>query len=125
MCGINGLIYRTEISKEDIDHTLSTMNLEIFHRGPDQDGFFYQSHSTFNVGMAMRRLSIIDLSTGKQPIYSDDNTKAIVFNGEIYNYLELKNSLIKEGVIFKTTSDTEVILRLYEKYGVFLIKIGL
>ncbi|QED36531.1 asparagine synthase (glutamine-hydrolyzing) [Antarcticibacterium arcticum] len=118
MCGINGLLYRTEIAKEDIDKTLSTMNLEIFHRGPDQDGFFTQSHSTFNVGMAMRRLSIIDLSTGKQPIYSDDNSKAIVFNGEIYNYLELKNGLIKEGVVFKTTSDTEVILRLYEKYGV-------
>ena len=118
MCGINGLIYKAEIGKDGIHNTLSKMNLEIFHRGPDQDGFFIEEKETFKMGMAMRRLSIIDLSTGKQPIYSDDRTKVIVFNGEIYNYIGLKNNLIKQGVEFKTSSDTEVILRLYEKYGV-------
>src|SRR5690606_31942634 len=63
------------------------------------------------------RLSIIDLNTGQQPFYSDDQKVGLVFNGEIYNYLELKNSLITKGWKFNTSSDTEVILRLYEEYG--------
>ena len=65
----------------------------------------------------MRRLSIIDLSTGKQPIYSEDGKIAIVFNGEIYNYQSLKQSLLNKGAVFHTNSDTEVILRLYEEHG--------
>ena len=68
-------------------------------------------------GLAMRRLSIIDLDTGQQPILSDDGAIALVFNGEIYNYLELREACVRDGQRFHTKSDTEVILRLYEKYG--------
>lgn len=93
------------------------MNQQIIHRGPDQDGFFTETGKGFKLGMAMRRLSIIDLSTGKQPIFSEDGTITIVFNGEIYNYRSLRKSLQERGVNFRTTSDTEVILKLYEAYG--------
>lgn len=100
-----------------ISEKLSSMNQEIIHRGPDQDGIFVEEGDSFSIGMAMRRLSIIDLSTGEQPMYSEDKKVTLVFNGEIYNYLDLKTELQKNGVHFKTTSDTEVILRLYEQYG--------
>jgi asparagine synthase (glutamine-hydrolysing) len=116
MCGINGLIQKTK-NTDSISGQLSTMNNKIIHRGPDQDGVFIQKEESFSIGMAMRRLSIIDLSTGKQPISSDDGTITIVFNGEIYNYKILKTKLEKEGWSFKTSSDTEVILKLYQKYG--------
>lgn len=115
MCGINGLISTSD--SDDITQVLNRMNGEIFHRGPDQDGIFIKKRDKYSVGMGMRRLSIIDLSTGKQPIYSDDEKICIVFNGEIYNYLELKQDLKIKGENFKTTSDTEVILRLYEVHG--------
>lgn len=118
MCGINGLIYKTNCSKQKMKTALTKMNNLIIHRGPDEDGFVIEEKENFSLGMAMRRLSIIDLSTGKQPIYSDDKKIVIVFNGEIYNYRELKLKLEESGVTFKTTSDTEVILKLYEKYGV-------
>jgi asparagine synthase (glutamine-hydrolysing) len=94
------------------------MNDLIIHRGPDEDGVFSEENDTFSVGMAMRRLSIIDLSSGKQPIFSDDKQIVIVFNGEIYNYKVLKAKLEAEGVTFNTSSDTEVILKAYEKYGI-------
>ena len=93
------------------------MNQEIFHRGPDQEGIFVEEGDSFSVGMAMRRLSIIDLATGEQPISSDDQKIQLVYNGEIYNYLYLKARLVEKGHNFKTTSDTEVILKLYEQYG--------
>ena len=92
------------------------MNHEIIHRGPDQDGFFVEKNEKFSISMAMRRLSIIDLVTGKQPIYSQDNQKIIVFNGEIYNYKDLREKYLK-NYPFKTNSDTEVILGLYQKFG--------
>ncbi len=117
MCGINGVLLNSNKSKSDVLSILSKMNLKIIHRGPDQDGFFTNIQETYSVGMAMRRLSIIDLSTGKQPMESEDGQIHIVFNGEIYNYLALKEDLLKAGVVFNTSSDTEVILRLYEKYG--------
>jgi asparagine synthase (glutamine-hydrolysing) len=117
MCGINGVLFKNTQSNSDISKILSKMNLEIFHRGPDQDGFFLQENDNFKMGMAMRRLSIIDLSTGKQPIFSDDGTISIVFNGEIYNYKSLRKILQNKNVQFHTTSDTEVILHLYEAYG--------
>ena len=94
------------------------MNNLIIHRGPDQDGLFAEENDQFTVGMGMRRLSIIDLSSGKQPIFSDDKQIVIVFNGEIYNYKVLKAKLLAEGLTFNTSSDTEVILKAYEKYGV-------
>jgi len=118
MCGINGLIDRTNKTKSDINGILNTMNELIFHRGPDEDGVFSEENEAFSLGMAMRRLSIIDLTSGKQPIFTDDKQIVIVFNGEIYNYKILKAKLESEGVTFNTTSDTEVILKLYEKYGV-------
>ena len=117
MCGINGFISNEEKKPGDISSILGKMNQEIFHRGPDQDGAFTESNSSYSVGMAMRRLSIIDLATGAQPITSDDEMIQLIFNGEIYNYRRLRDQLIQKGYSFKTTSDTEVILRLYEEYG--------
>jgi asparagine synthase (glutamine-hydrolysing) len=118
MCGINGLIDKTKISEDKMSSVLNTMNNLIIHRGPDEDGVFADQNDNCTVGMAMRRLSIIDLSSGKQPIFSDDKQIVIVFNGEIYNYRTIKSRLVSEGVTFNTTSDTEVILKAYEKYGV-------
>lgn len=112
MCGINGLIQQNK-DKNQILEKLQVMNRCIVHRGPDDDGFYAEN----GIGMAMRRLSIIDLHSGKQPISSDDGNVVIVFNGEIYNYQKYRNQLADEGMHFKTQSDTEVILKLYEKYG--------
>ncbi|WP_055444740.1 asparagine synthase (glutamine-hydrolyzing) [Lacinutrix himadriensis] len=116
MCGINGLISKNR-SLDDVNNTLKKMNELIYHRGPDEDGFCVENQGPATVAMAMRRLSIIDLSTGKQPIYNDDKSIVIVFNGEIYNYQKLKQQLENQGVTFKTKSDTEVILKLYEAKG--------
>lgn len=118
MCGINGIISKTNRSKDEITSTLHKMNNLIIHRGPDDGGLYAETNSNNAIGLAMRRLSIIDLSSGKQPMFSDDGQIVIVFNGEIYNYRTLKSRLEGEGVTFKTTSDTEVILKAYEKYGV-------
>lgn len=118
MCGINGFITSryNDVAKAKSD--INKMNNLIIHRGPDDDGVYVNTAEKSTVAMAMRRLSIIDLSTGKQPMYSDYNNICIVFNGEIYNYRILKQQLIDKGVQFKTTSDTEVILKLYEQFGV-------
>lgn len=116
MCGINGFI--TKEKNLNLHERLKTMNRLIFHRGPDQGGYFESEEECYTIAMAMRRLSIIDLQTGEQPIYSEDKNKIIVFNGEIYNYKKLKDQLLIEGIKFETSSDTEVILKLYEKYGV-------
>ena len=118
MCGINGLIDKTKMGEGKMSSVLNAMNDLIIHRGPDEDGVFAEQNEKCTVGMAMRRLSIIDLSSGKQPIFSDDKQIVIVFNGEIYNYRTIKSRLVSEGVTFHTTSDTEVILKAYEKYGV-------
>ncbi|HIP37699.1 MAG TPA: asparagine synthase (glutamine-hydrolyzing) [Crocinitomix sp.] len=113
MCGINGYITYSNL---DLNNNLEAMNKSIIHRGPDEDGFYFDNQENFSIGMAMRRLSIIDLKTGKQPIYNTNKDIVIVFNGEIYNYKELKKKYLKDTV-FNTNSDTEVILKLYEKYG--------
>ena len=110
MCGITGIIGK---NKGITDTVIRAMTETIVHRGPDQDGFFSDEY----VGLGMRRLSIIDLSTGTQPIWSQDKSRCIFFNGEIYNYKELKNELENKGRIFHTASDTEVILQMYEEYG--------
>lgn len=117
MCGINGIISKSFIDEHAMRTSLSQMNDLIIHRGPDEDGVFTDSRDDYAVGMAMRRLSIIDLNTGRQPIFSDDQTVVIVFNGEIYNYKSLRKKLKDVGVSFKTQSDTEVILKLYELKG--------
>lgn len=112
MCGICGIYnYASGLAVERSD--LKAMNDLIVHRGPDDEGYFEDR----NVGLAMRRLSIIDLSTGQQPITNEDGTAWIVFNGEIYNYPELREGLVARGHKFKTKSDTEVILHLYEEKG--------
>jgi len=85
----------------------------IAHRGPDSDGYLIQD----NVGLGMRRLSIIDLETGQQPIANEDGSLWIVFNGEIYNYVELRPMLEARGHVLRTRSDTETIVHLYEEYG--------
>ena len=109
MCGITGIIDSKLENKEKI---IGDMTSKILHRGPDEDGFFVDG----NVGLGMRRLSIIDLSTGKQPITSANEKLLIFFNGEIYNYKELRKE-IEHEYFWKTHTDTEVILHMYEKYG--------
>ena len=89
------------------------MNRCIVHRGPDDDGFYVNE----NVGLAMRRLAIIDVAHGKQPMHNEDKTAWIVFNGEIYNFQELRKDLEAQGSNFYTNSDTEIILHLYDRYG--------
>ncbi len=110
MCGIAGVINPKINNKEEV---IGEMTSAIYHRGPDDDGFFVDS----NVGLGMRRLSIIDLTTGRQPITSLDDRFVIFFNGEIYNYKELRAELTDANYTFKTNTDTEVILRLYEIHG--------
>lgn len=110
MCGINGIISKSKLSKNLIER----MNKTIFHRGPDENGVYQSPH----VCLGMQRLSIIDLESGKQPIFSEDKRFVIIFNGEIYNYKVLRDQLINSGHNFKTASDTEVILHLYEEEGV-------
>jgi asparagine synthase (glutamine-hydrolysing) len=109
MCGIVGIINKTG-NKADYN-LLKKMASTIHHRGPDEDGIMVDGP----IGFFHKRLSIIDLSTGQQPMTFDNCT--IVFNGEIYNYIELRNELKKKGHQFQTSSDTEVILHLYAEYG--------
>ncbi len=111
MCGICGIVDR-EGSVID-PALLSRMNSGLFHRGPDEGGEWIDG----STAMAMRRLAIIDLSGGQQPMFNEDGQVAIVFNGEIYNYLELRDQLLKQGHTFKTKSDTETVIHLYEQYG--------
>lgn len=117
MCGINGIYSTQSALKAKLQEDIQRMNELIVHRGPDDDGLFARSTASYSLAMAMRRLAIIDLHSGKQPIYNDDKSIVIVFNGEIYNYRALKADLELAGVSFQTASDTEVVLRLYEKYG--------
>src|SRR5258708_37221738 len=89
------------------------MNDSIRHRGPDEEGFYTDDACA----LGMRRLSIIDLSSGHQPIPNEDQSLWVVFNGEIYNYQELRKNLIAQGHRFRTESDTEALLHLYEQEG--------
>jgi asparagine synthase (glutamine-hydrolysing) len=111
VCGIVGIVNN---GKRAVDRSvLEKMNRAILHRGPDDDGFYIND----NVGLAMRRLSIIDLAHGKQPIHNADKTKWILYNGEVYNYQEIRADLDKRGHKFYTNSDTEAIVHLYDEYG--------
>ena len=111
MCGFAGFIDNlTKTQKEPIIHEMAD---SIKHRGPDGEGFFTDD----NIAMGFRRLSIIDLSLGDQPLFNEDRSLVINFNGEIYNYKEIKEDLIKAGHVFSTNSDTEVIIHAYEEYG--------
>ena len=116
MCGFVGFV--DKYKKKEKDKIIKDMADMISHRGPDSAGYFTDN----NIALGHRRLSIIDLEGGTQPIYNEDKTKVIVFNGEIYNYKELKEKLEKKGHVFTTNTDTEVILHGYEEYGTKLFK---
>lgn len=111
MCGICGIIGEEDqaVASESVRVMMNAM----VHRGPDGQGIL----ATAKVSIGMRRLSIIDVSGGQQPIWNEDRTLALIFNGEIYNFRELRASLQRHGHVFSTQSDTEVILHAYEKWG--------
>jgi asparagine synthase (glutamine-hydrolysing) len=112
MCGICGKLMlgnEATVSPELVKAMADT----IYHRGPDDDGYYVSGP----IGLGFRRLSIIDLQRGHQPVSNEDGTVQIIFNGEIYNYQELRAFLLSKGHVFKTQSDTEVIVHLYEEFG--------
>ena len=116
MCGINGFILDSDQYNTEL---ITLMSNEIIHRGPDDEGYYNDIITGKKISLGMRRLSIIDIDKGKQPIISDDGNLILVFNGEIYNYQSLKIELeTNHNTEFNTNSDTEVILKMYEIYGV-------
>jgi len=111
MCGIVGAVHA---EPGQVDRPLvRRMCALIQRRGPDDDGFFFDGQA----GLGMRRLAIIDVNSGRQPVFNEDRTVAVVFNGEIYNYKELREELLKHGHVLRTHSDTECIAHLYEDFG--------
>jgi asparagine synthase (glutamine-hydrolysing) len=114
MCGIAGIFTYNDVQKID-SHLLERMCKSLLHRGPDDEGIYVDQQN--GVGLGHRRLSIIDLQSGHQPMTNETGEVWIVFNGEIYNYHELKKDLEAKGHSFKTTSDTEVIIHWYEEHG--------
>jgi asparagine synthase (glutamine-hydrolysing) len=112
MCGISGVAGSLRTDRA----VLQGMNDALAHRGPDGEGFFWPDSG--QVGLGMRRLAIIDVAGGDQPIFNEDGSVCVVYNGEIYNYLELRQELQARGHRFTTQSDTEVVVHAYEEYGV-------
>src|SRR5258708_8781559 len=111
MCGIAGIV---GLGGQPVyERELRAMWSVMVHRGPDDEGVYLDS----GAGLAMRRLSIIDLANGHQPVSNEDGTIWVVLNGEIYNYRELRRDLERRGHVFSTHSDTESIVHLYEEYG--------
>src|SRR5277367_707810 len=112
MCGICGkfVFGANEMVSPELVRAMADT---IHHRGPDDEGYYVSG----SVGLGFRRLSIIDLQSGHQPLSNEDGTICIVFNGEIYNYQELRAFLLSKGHVFKTQTDTEVIVHLYEELG--------
>jgi len=115
MCGIAGFATRKE--EPILAQSLADMARAISHRGPDDEGFLQARCGDWRIGLAHRRLSIIDLSTGHQPLGNEDGSVQIVFNGEIYNFQELRTELFARGHRFATNSDTETIVHAYEQWG--------
>lgn len=112
MCGIAGIFDTRHLSVVD-SATLAGMNQALFHRGPDEGGVFIDK----GIGLAHRRLSIIDISTGQQPLFNNDKSVGVIFNGEIYNFRELTEELSALGYAFRTHSDTEVIVHAWQAWG--------
>jgi len=112
MCGICGVLFPNSFGRVSRD-ALESMNRQMRHRGPDDEGYFVSD----NVGLAMRRLSIIDVESGHQPLANENEDIWIVFNGEIYNHTDLRKDLEAEGHHYRTHSDTETIVHAYEEYG--------
>jgi asparagine synthase (glutamine-hydrolysing) len=113
MCGICGIVHGDETKAVNAE-ALARMNAALAHRGPDDSGTWISR----NAGLAMRRLKVIDLEGGKQPMMNEDQSVILVFNGEIYNYRELRRELEQLGRAFRTESDTEVLLRAFEAWGI-------
>lgn len=112
MCGISGFVGFKD------DSLLERMAAAIYHRGPDESGY----HKSDDISVGFRRLSIIDLTTGSQPLYNEDGSIFVVCNGEIYNFADIREDLIAKGHHFKSRSDTEVIVHAYEEYGIDCVK---
>src|SRR5437588_10437934 len=110
MCGIAGQVRRDSAVDAEL---IERMCAALEHRGPDSRGTFIDE----GVGLGIQRLRIIDLETGDQPIFNEDRSVVVVLNGEIYNFPELRERLIHSGHTFRTRSDTEVIVHLYEEQG--------
>ena len=110
MCGIAG-IYSLE--KHPSFSDIKIMTNTIYHRGPDSKGIYVEGP----IALGMRRLSIIDLESGDQPIWNKDKTVCVIFNGEIYNYIELRSELKSKKYSFSTNSDTEVVVNAYQYFG--------
>lgn len=119
MCGIAG--FYPNLHQNSSEHIIKSMLTRIKHRGPDESGIYLSE----KIALGSVRLSIIDLASGTMPISNHDDSLWIVFNGEIFNYIELREELVEKNYIFKTNSDTEVIIHLYEEYGAdFLNKLN-
>ena len=114
MCGISGILSTNRGPKVQKDQ-LKLMSDSMIHRGPDDSGIYQNFDKT--VGFSFRRLSIIDLKNGHQPMSTEDNNLWIVFNGEIYNHLTLRNELKNKGYHFRTQADTETIIYGYKEWG--------
>src|SRR2546430_2769571 len=122
MCAIFGIAdFRgtagSESHRAGVSAILEAMGQALAHRGPDDSGAFLQGGTRAFVGLGIRRLSIIDVSGGRQPMTNEDGSVVVVFNGEIYNYRELRAELLSKGHGFRTLSDTEVLVHLYEEHG--------
>ena len=114
MCGICGKISLDPVQRTEIERMMTALS----HRGPDDVGLYVKD----GVGLGHRRLSIIDLGTGKQPIPNEDGSVWVVLNGEVYNYFGLRQELLERGHTFRTKTDTEVIVHLYEEVGEECVK---
>src|ERR1043165_8454141 len=113
MCGINGIALSSRSGRTLSRETLEAMRDVIWHRGPDDEGIFVDG----NVGLGHRRLSIVDVASGHQPMTNEDSSLHIIYNGEIYNHGDYREWLESRGHAYKTHCDTETILHLYEEYG--------
>ncbi len=115
MCGICGFAYAP--SSDDAEHRVRAMAQAMLHRGPDDEGFLLNDSRTPGLALGMRRLSIIDLPGGHQPVWNETRDVAVIFNGELYNYRELRERLILAGHRFQTKSDTEILVHGWEEWG--------
>ncbi len=113
MCGINGIVYSSRSGKQIDEQILTKMRDVIYHRGPDGAGNFVEG----NIGLGHRRLSIVDVSHGGQPMFNEDKSLVIIYNGEVYNHADYREELEAKGYKFQNRSDTETIIHLYEEYG--------
>ena len=113
MCGINGIAFSTRSGRRIDEQILCAMRDEIIHRGPDDRGIYIKA----NIGLGHRRLSIVDVAHGHQPMFNNDKSAVIVYNGEVYNHSDYREELTAKGYEYQTTCDTETILYLYEEYG--------